>query len=248
MELEQFVGRRKPDIVFYRDNKPIAALEICATHAVDSEKIADFQSMEMPWVEVEASQNIYLNWTISKPLPCKGCEPQIPSWSCDRCLQSPAKYVEDIERLLEKENAQRFAKKREDYEREQKRLSYLTPYNYVVKAKAICFFRSNGSYDYNELLICERYEGRLSDVIMELYLRDGTNDRILYSEEAPITEKSKRNISEYYKDWKLINRRSTEMVEITKWVSYDEMKRIRADWKSLYIWNAQLNRWILRQT
>lgn len=247
VELERYVGNRKPDIVFYRNNTPIAALEIRATHAVDTEKIIDFQIQNLPWVEVTASEETCFHWKPYKFLPFVSCSSTIPAWTCNHCLEAPARYTENIERLLEKESDEKLLKKRAEYEREQKRLKYLNSFNHIVKAKIVCFFRPDGSRDYHELHICERYETKFSNEIVELYLRDQTNNRILFSEEPPLTEKSKKNITDYYKHWLSINSHSAEISHVTKWTCYDEMKHIQTQWISPYTWDTGSNQWISRQ-
>lgn len=99
VEVESFVESRKPDIVFYRDNKPIAAIEVKVTHAVDEQKRIDLEQSGLPWFEVEANEDFYegeRKWTADKPLPYVRCVPSIPKRICDRCLKAPAEYREQV--------------------------------------------------------------------------------------------------------------------------------------------------------
>ncbi len=108
VEVESFVESRKPDIVFYRDSKPIAAIEVKVTHAVDEQKKIDLERFGLPWLEVEANEDFYdgeRKWTPDKPLLYVRCVPPIPERTCDRCLKAPAEYsdwvYEDIDRRRE---------------------------------------------------------------------------------------------------------------------------------------------------
>lgn len=122
VEVESRVESRRPDIVLYRDGKPIAAIEVKATHAVDEQKMLDLELSGLPWLEVEADEDFYDaddKWTPDKPLPYVRCVPPIPERTCDRCLKAPAEYrnqvYEDIARRREerrKEKERRLAHER----------------------------------------------------------------------------------------------------------------------------------------
>lgn len=122
VEVESFVESRKPDIVFYRNSKPIAAIEVKATHAVDEQKRIDLERSGLPWLEVEANEDFYEGehkWTPDEPLPYVQCAPPIPERTCDRCLKAPAEYrgqvYEDIARRREERRKEK--ERREAHER-----------------------------------------------------------------------------------------------------------------------------------
>jgi hypothetical protein len=110
VEVESFVESRKPDIVFYRDSKPIAAIEIKVTHAVDEQKRMDLERSGLPWLEVEANEDFYEGedkWSPDKPLPYVRCVPPIPERTCDRCLKAPAEYREQVYEDMAKRREER---------------------------------------------------------------------------------------------------------------------------------------------
>jgi len=83
VEVEYTVGTRRPDIVLKRDGKPIAAIEVFATHAVDDEKRADLAALGLPWCEVSTAGYDAAPWDPSRPLEvvsgsfdgiCDACE------------------------------------------------------------------------------------------------------------------------------------------------------------------------------
>lgn len=122
VEVESFVESRKPDIVLYRDGKPVAAIEVKATHAVDEQKRIDLERAGLPWLEVEAGEDFYEGedkWTPDKPLPYVRCAPPIPERTCDRCLTAPAEHRARVYEAIAKEREERREAKerREAFER-----------------------------------------------------------------------------------------------------------------------------------
>jgi hypothetical protein len=122
VEVESFVESRKPDIVFYRNDKPVAAIEVKVTHAVDERKRIDLERSGLPWLEVEGKEDFYegvYKWTPDKPLPYVRCEPHIPERTCDHCLRAPAEYSERVYEAIDKDRVERRKEKerREAYER-----------------------------------------------------------------------------------------------------------------------------------
>ena len=86
--LERGVGeraaRRVPDVTLYRADRPVAAIEILASHAVDDEKARVLAAMEVPWIEVRATTNLSSGdeaWTLAEPLPAHAVGPGAP-WRC----------------------------------------------------------------------------------------------------------------------------------------------------------------------
>ena len=58
VKIERNVQSLRPDIVLYRNDKPIAAIEVCVTHAIDDEKKAKLREINLPWIEVKADGEI----------------------------------------------------------------------------------------------------------------------------------------------------------------------------------------------
>jgi len=122
VEVESFVESRKPDIVFYRESKPVGAIEVKVTHAVDEQKRIDLKRSGLPWLEVEASEDFYEGedkWTPDKPLPYMRCDPPILERTCDRCLTAPAEHRARVYEAIAKgrEDRRKEKERREDYER-----------------------------------------------------------------------------------------------------------------------------------
>ena len=103
VEVEMSVGRRRPDVVLYRGDVAVAAIEVRATHAVDVEKCADLEHLGLPWLEVEAGEEFYAGeepWSPAKPLIFLECSPTLPPWTCEFCLKREERYEEDVRKSL----------------------------------------------------------------------------------------------------------------------------------------------------
>lgn len=246
VEMEQYVGSRKPDIVFYRDGRPVAAIEIYATHAVDELKRADLRAMGIPWLEVKADEFLYESdeldegpWRIGQPLPYNNSDSPVPAWVCEHCLDAPSKFVARVEAQIAAEEQKAAAK-----------LAEIRKYdgveNRVIKAKAIYLFRDDGLYEPHQLLVFERTSRHSSTEVAAIYLRDGEKGRVLAEEVAPITEQSRTNIREAYKQWRKLFSGSYILVNITGWVSYEEMRDRLSQWKSPYYYDERRQRWVER--
>jgi hypothetical protein len=110
VEIEKTVGGRRPDIVFYRGVEAMAAIEVKATHAVDVEKRADLDRAGLPWLEVEADEDLYDGeepWTPDQPLNFMDCSPELPYWTCEFCLKREEGYEENVLKSIAREQEER---------------------------------------------------------------------------------------------------------------------------------------------
>jgi hypothetical protein len=96
-------------------------------------------------------------------------------------------------------------------------------------------------------ILFERTETYPSGEIAALYLRDGKNGRILAEENIPITDQSRANISSAYKSWRKLFGNSYRIVDITGWVSYEEMTNLLHQWKSPYVYDERKQQWVERR-
>lgn len=66
VQIEKSVSSTRPDIVLYREGKPIGAIEIFVTHAVDENKKALLRDAGVQWVEVKAEgesfDEYFIDW------------------------------------------------------------------------------------------------------------------------------------------------------------------------------------------
>jgi hypothetical protein len=84
---EYVIDPIRPDIVLLRNKTVLAAIEIYMWHMVDKRKKEIFVELNIPWIEVNASKNIYEGkdkWRIYQPLPHIGIHPE-EKWKCDKC-------------------------------------------------------------------------------------------------------------------------------------------------------------------
>jgi hypothetical protein len=110
VEVEMSVGRRRPDVVLYRGDVPVAAIEVRATHAVDVEKCVDLEHLGLPWLEVEANEELYTGeepWSPAEPLVFFECSPTLPPWTCEFCLKREERYEGDVRKSLARAQEER---------------------------------------------------------------------------------------------------------------------------------------------
>lgn len=252
VRLEQFVGNWKADIVIYRKEEPIAIIEICATHQMDESKRLGYSELNIQWVEVEASEKIFLIddtvgrlWNIGTPLQYKVCEPVVPTFICEDCIKAPEFYRQEVESRLEKERCERLAASREKREKKKRCLNYLTRHNYIVNAKSLCFLCDDGYLEYHELIAYERCAEKSPFERLEIYIKDGEKGDIIASEEAPITDESKRRLKDNLRRWQSSKSLRSKRINITdSWVSFDDVERLRQTWKPPFVWNWEKKVWI----
>lgn len=120
VQMERNVKSLRPDIVFYRNKTPVAALEVCVTHRVDEEKKAKLIEIGLPWIEVKADgdeiDEYFVNWAeefdeeddefpwkIEKPLIYDNCHSLPAAWVCESCQSAPEEYAERLKKREEAE-------------------------------------------------------------------------------------------------------------------------------------------------
>jgi hypothetical protein len=86
-QLEYAVASIRPDITLLSSRKPVAAIEIFATHRVDENKSAAFAGLGIPWIEVEAKIPLDLQWTPAAPIPVRQGSSQ-ETWRCEACADT----------------------------------------------------------------------------------------------------------------------------------------------------------------
>jgi Competence protein CoiA-like family len=239
---DRFVGNRKPDIVLYKENMPIGAFEIFASHEVDDLKREDYQRLNLPWVEVVANEDIYLaefdydkTWKITKSLDYKVCEPAVPKWTCEHCEDEPDRYLNLVNKHLERELSEKLAKR----EIEEKRLSYFSRDNFLIKAKAVCFFYRNGGLP-ESYILCFFHKcssDKYSTEILERYIRVDTNGEIIASDEKGSL---KDQLCNWYRKKSLLSKK----VRITTWKPFAEVESACKSWTIPLLWDVKDEIWV----
>lgn len=86
---------RRPDLLLCLNGEPTGAIEVFVSHEVTAEKAAELRALQLPWIEVRAS-DIRMDgptpWTPNRPLPVRRASRDIGSWRCpgheaDRLLE-----------------------------------------------------------------------------------------------------------------------------------------------------------------
>lgn len=97
MQVEYAIPSLRADIMLLRGGASVAAIEVCATHAVDAQRASRYRGLGVPWIEVPAARITDLwrtLWDGSEPLPVQadsGAEP----WRCPHHARLFAAWEED---------------------------------------------------------------------------------------------------------------------------------------------------------
>lgn len=87
VRVECRVGVHQPDLVLYRDGRPVGAVEVLVSHTVTPEKAAALRALEVPWLEVSAyalDTGGLAPWTPATPLPVHRASRDTARWRCPR--------------------------------------------------------------------------------------------------------------------------------------------------------------------
>lgn len=90
--VELRVGNRQPDITLLRAGEAIGAIEVHVTNAVSEEKAADLRALNLPWVEVKGTPELYEGdrpWSAMVPLKASTHSEQ-GHWRCPKCAEKAA--------------------------------------------------------------------------------------------------------------------------------------------------------------
>lgn len=266
VQIEKAVSATRPDIVLYRESKPIGAIEIFVTHAVDENKKAILKDAGVQWAEVKAEGESFdesfvdwaeeyadefdeFSWKIDKPLAYENCFPMAESWTCESCLKAPEQFAERQAAAEEKERLEKLAIINERRAEETRQRKYTNQFdNKVLFAKAILFLRRLAESEYVELFVVRRDNSEPPYKSEELYLKLGKyGGKILISEE-PITDNSKEEIKQFFRDWLLVKSRGAqEVVHITNWIEESEFDRLTANYANPYAWHPVLRKWVFKE-
>jgi len=81
VEVECRVGSKRPDLVLFRGDKVVGAVEVRVSHRVSEAKMAAFAEMSLPWIEV--GPEAVDSWSPPGPLVVFRAEPG--GWMCPLC-------------------------------------------------------------------------------------------------------------------------------------------------------------------
>jgi hypothetical protein len=98
VDVERRVGvehMRRPDIVVLDGDRPVAAVEVLVSHAVDREKASALASLRIPWIEVRGDPALLdgAGWRRELPLPVHRRAPMDP-WRCAAHAEAEGERIE----------------------------------------------------------------------------------------------------------------------------------------------------------
>jgi hypothetical protein len=233
VEMERYAGSRKPDIVLYKGGEVSAAIEVCATHAVDVLKAADLETAGVRWLEIKAEEDF--DWVIGEPLPYSQIHPELPAWTCERCQVAPASYVETmtaLEAQLEESSRLRAAEEKRQREIHER---YYGARSTVKCMKTIYVYRDGATFDRHEIHLCQ-FDGGM-------FLRYGWKGRILGEEASPLTPASFERLEADYQSWRFTLGASALVVEATRWLPPPQMIEELHRYVRPYNWNQSSRQW-----
>ena len=92
--IEHSMTSARLDLALLLGSGVMGALEIFVTHAVDERKAAYLEEQSLPWLEIPAAPELYLEptaWTMQAPLPA--LQLPLPPWICPGCARSRARAL-----------------------------------------------------------------------------------------------------------------------------------------------------------
>lgn len=96
VRIEHTLPAVRADLLLLRRGKPVLALEVYASHAVDVAKARKYRGMELPWIEVSArhiAPEAGVPWTAADPLPVLAASHHA-EWRCPRHQALHEAYLE----------------------------------------------------------------------------------------------------------------------------------------------------------
>jgi hypothetical protein len=252
VETERFIESRKPDIIFYKEGNPIAAIEVFATHAVDEQKRDDLEQFRIPWLEVKADEELYseeYGWNPKEPLPFIVCAPALPKWTCERCLQAPEQYIIRTAKIIEneKERLYREWKQRaveraaEQARREQERRSREVLMSDIHQYANIIFtYRDDGTRSTHLFYITYK---KAKGVTEEITLQYGPDFEVLAHVSLPNISRQviRDSFNAYIAKFK---NNCVHIVSATNWMPLESVATFMEKWESPYVWDS--DEWVKR--
>jgi competence CoiA-like predicted nuclease len=89
----------QPDVALWKNNQPLAAIEIFVTHAVDHEKSSRLKALGIPWIEIKGQSSLYLEdsaWQVDIPMPADKTSWKT-KWQCLSCEEAARQKLERLE-------------------------------------------------------------------------------------------------------------------------------------------------------
>lgn len=89
----------QPDVALWKNNQPIAAIEIFVTHAVNQEKSNRLITLGIPWIEIKGQPSLYLGesaWQAGTPIPADKTSWK-STWRCSECKKAEQQRVARLE-------------------------------------------------------------------------------------------------------------------------------------------------------
>lgn len=261
VEVERYVGTRKPDITFYRGSVPVAAIEVYATHAVDKEKEAYLLSLGIPFLEVKASTSIYEGstaWKPQSPLPHVKCSPALPAWTCEGCITDKAKYAVQMEEArvaAERRRVEEAKRAADERKREDERIARLRALQSIPRlheenklypphtelTRLAFAFKSDGTRDKLEYFITRERITPDTDRVSLIFGRDRI---VLFSEVGKYDSRTLKTAREARAQHLELYKQSSEfIVEVTGWVLPLTVTQTLTNWRSPYLWDPNNQRW-----
>lgn len=171
VEVERLVDARRPDILLLQGGRPVGAIEVRVTHAVDAAKARALASSRLPWVEV-LGRDLWgpdgARWVDGSPMPAHaGSDGLLPP--CDACTRKRA--AEEALRA----QVVRHARERElalaDFRRAAEHRAQTAPYEglHVRRIRVFDRFLRSGDVERDALVLADiRAQGRVVDSVLFL--------------------------------------------------------------------------------
>jgi hypothetical protein len=169
--IEYRMESARPDIALLLGSQVMGALEILVTHAVDERKASYLGEQGVPWLEIPATPELYLEptaWKVKAPLPV--VQLPFPAWTCPGCVREL-----EQERLEKEEHA---AQRKDERERAAKEKKWAEENRFYVETHAAMMvdFYFPGEKKYRDIFYVNK--GLRGGVWIEAWVADRKKRRL----------------------------------------------------------------------
>lgn len=205
VKVECTIGKYRLDIGFLKNNKVIGGIEIFVTHRIDENKIRFLNEQAIPWLEIQASPNLYEGadaWHPVTPLPILRQNPKPNKYLCKKCHHR---------RIEEQKRRTREAQRRNE--------------NKILFARMVDFYYPSGK-KWRETIYIKRAKTHKGEMTIAC-TRDGSERKPIYKISGPITEEKLELLKEAVNRWILnkVNSYRAVVDEFMEWHDWNHSPR-----------------------
>ena len=222
VEVEFTMDSIRPDIALLKQGMVVAAIEIVVTHALDDHKKQRLSTLDVPWVEIKASELLYMGdtpWIPEQALSVWRISSPIQDWRCDSCTEQ---------------------RKRAQEQSDDQRLNYES----IHAAKMVDLYFPSGKKYREVYFVVTRYR---KGTCVEVFLRTERGAVIAVEKgnlSQEVLQRLKAVVIEQLHTWQDAGTIIDERIKWQKWEYGHRFVAKDTDrYPFRYVWNARVRQW-----